>query len=109
MVCHRCKKQGHIQKDCRVKLPETGNDNSELKKKYGNQKRFTGKKSNLLAICTNVMNIQNPEGSESLRCVSGTVDGVPFKMALDSGATCSIISAGCTGTLMCSRIVRYQS
>ena len=63
MICHRCKKQGHIQKDCRVKLPESGKENSEQKKKYGNRNQYAGKKSNLLAICSNVTIIQKPEGS----------------------------------------------
>ena len=67
--------------------------NNDINKKYGNQKQYTGKKSNLLAS-SNVMQIDVPEGKTlGIRCVSGAVDAIQIRLALDSGATCSIISA----------------
>ena len=93
MECHRCKRKGHIAKNCRVNLPGKAKDFKGPKKDFNKDKKpYEQKKSNLLAICSNVLSVCAPGGAESLRCVTGTVNGVRLKMALDSGATCSIIA-----------------
>jgi len=78
ITCHRCKKKGHMVRDCRVQLHRT---NQVIR----------------------IENKKNPELNEhvymieesckdTILCVTGEIKGLSLKMALDSGATTSIIS-----------------
>ena len=92
MECYRCKLKGHLARDCRVKLPDKKEGENRSKpsnnnKQYNGPRPYVPKKSNILAICKSEGN------TESLKCVTGTVNNVKLKLALDSGATCCIISA----------------
>ena len=70
-----------MAKDCRVKLKES----MEGGKPNGNGKSFKPK-------WKGAEHKSSENVSDSQKCVTGTVNGVTLKMALDSSATCCIIS-----------------